>query len=496
MDLIRLLADPAPVARLQRFCGVEYDSPITCDQHTQTRKVSIGSSDPVKEAQASITPPENGCKDSAEVHNGDTNCMNIYQEYDYTNAQEPNNNFYKKNRRNYLNSEDEQTKCKSRTYAQTNGYHVICQDSKHYNGVSKTDCSNGSLGEFPKAVDESIPEETNNRIDRVNTPTVRIKYKSLFYLARFGAFLGHELFYLTFFPFLIWNLDSLVVRQVSMLWCVVMYLGQATKDYLRWPRPVCPPVVRLEIHYSREYAMPSTHAMSGTAIPLYLAYLAIERYQVPMSVAAALALCWFCVTCWSRLYLGVHSILDLLVGFVYALAIFFTFLGYVEGYDLYQQTHPFSGPVLLFTGLTMCTVLYPTHHKNSSKADAVQIVAAYTGFAIGNWLGYQLGYMQESDISKPYSIAVPTLSWCFVSLLRFITGVAVIGFLHTVTRWWSIRFFSYIYGLGEPDKTHPGVMMAYKFTTYATVGSGAALFAPLLHLRLGIHRPALFYEVL
>lgn len=187
---------------------------------------------------------------------------------------------------------------------------------------------------------------------------------------------------------------------------------------------------------------------------------------------------------------------DLVVGCAYALVIFFTFLGYVEGYDLYQQTHPFSGPVLLFTGLTMCTVLYPTHHKNSSKADAVQIVAAYTGYAIGNWLGYQLGYMHESDISKPYSIAMPTLCWCFASLLRFIVGVAVIAFLHTATRWWSIRFYSYIYGLDEPDKTHPGVMIAYKFTTYAIVGSGASLFAPLLQLQLGIHRPALFYEVL
>lgn len=187
---------------------------------------------------------------------------------------------------------------------------------------------------------------------------------------------------------------------------------------------------------------------------------------------------------------------DLIAGFMYAILIFTTFLGYVEGYDLYQQTHSFGAPVLLFTALALCTVFYPSQYKDSSKGDAVQIVAAYAGLGIGSWLGYQLGYFHVSEVPQPYSIAVPTFSWCVMAFLRFTTGVAVLACLHTVTRWCSIRFYSYIYGLNEPDKSHPGVMTAYKFTTYASVGVGAALLAPLVHLQLGIHRPALFHEVL
>jgi sphingosine-1-phosphate phosphatase 2 len=59
-----------------------------------------------------------------------------------------------------------------------------------------------------------------------------------------------------------------------------MYTGQAAKDYLRWPRPTSPPVVRLETNFQQEFAMPSTHAMSATAIPFMLAYTIISRYEV------------------------------------------------------------------------------------------------------------------------------------------------------------------------------------------------------------------------
>lgn len=187
---------------------------------------------------------------------------------------------------------------------------------------------------------------------------------------------------------------------------------------------------------------------------------------------------------------------DLIAGFFYAILIFLAFVGYLEGYDLYQQTHPFAAPVLLFTALALCTVCYPSNYKDSSKGDAVQIVAALTGVGIGSWLGYQLGYFHESEMSQPYSIALPTVSWCGLALLRLATGAGVLALLYVVTRWCSIRFYSYMYGLDGPDKTFPGVMTAYKFTTYTVVGTGISLFAPLIHLYLGIARPAVFREVL
>ncbi|CAK6432006.1 unnamed protein product [Pipistrellus nathusii] len=102
----------------------------------------------------------------------------------------------------------------------------------------------------------------------------------LYYLFCLGTELGNELFYILFFPFWIWNLDALVGRRLVVIWVLVMYLGQCTKDIVRWPRPASPPVVKLEVFYNSEYSMPSTHAMSGTAIPISIVLLTYGRWQI------------------------------------------------------------------------------------------------------------------------------------------------------------------------------------------------------------------------
>lgn len=112
------------------------------------------------------------------------------------------------------------------------------------------------------------------------SPKIRIASKLSYYIFCFGASLGNDEFYLTFFPFFLWNVDSLIMRQVILIWVMSMYFGQAAKDVIRWPRPKMPPVVRLEKRYELEYGMPSTHAMVGTTIPFCLLILLREQYEV------------------------------------------------------------------------------------------------------------------------------------------------------------------------------------------------------------------------
>jgi len=106
----------------------------------------------------------------------------------------------------------------------------------------------------------------------------------LYYLFHFGANLGNEIFYMTFFPFWFWNIDGCVGRQLCTFWCIFMYLGQATKDIVKLPRPASPPVVQLEKRYALEYGMPSTHAMVGAGIPFAIFFLTKERYIVSVGV--------------------------------------------------------------------------------------------------------------------------------------------------------------------------------------------------------------------
>lgn len=107
-----------------------------------------------------------------------------------------------------------------------------------------------------------------------------IRNKFWFYLFSFGAGLGYEVFYATFFPFWFWNIDGAVGRRMVLVWVLIMYIGQALKDVIRWPRPSSPPVVSLEPDYVLEYGMPSTHAMVGVSLPFSMVIFTVNRYEV------------------------------------------------------------------------------------------------------------------------------------------------------------------------------------------------------------------------
>lgn len=64
---------------------------------------------------------------------------------------------------------------------------------------------------------------------------------------------------------------------------VVMYIGQVMKDVLKLPRPLSPPVVKLETRVDAEYGLPSTHAMAATAISFTFLFSAPSRIQVSSS---------------------------------------------------------------------------------------------------------------------------------------------------------------------------------------------------------------------
>lgn len=138
----------------------------------------------------------------------------------------------------------------------------------------------GDVPSLPRSISSTVkPLRKNSLTGDVGQEFV-IESKFLFYLFTFGTELGNELFYIIFFPFVMWNVDAFVSRRLIMVWVWVMYIGQCTKDVIRWSRPASPPVVKVEMFYNSEYSMPSTHAMSGTAIPFSLFILTYGRWEV------------------------------------------------------------------------------------------------------------------------------------------------------------------------------------------------------------------------
>jgi membrane-associated phospholipid phosphatase len=138
-----------------------------------------------------------------------------------------------------------------------------------------------------------------------------------YYMFLLGASMGNEIFYCLFFPFWFWNVDGAIARKVGFLWGIFMYFGQATKDLLCMPRPASPPVVKLEERYKAEYGFPSTHAMVSAGLPLSLVVLSYSRYNINLPISILIASVFCCWVCCSRLYLGMHSLLDVIAGVLY-----------------------------------------------------------------------------------------------------------------------------------------------------------------------------------
>lgn len=175
---------------------------------------------------------------------------------------------------------------------------------KRVQQCSDVNIRNGSVADsaspHPKwmQIDNTVGPESTSAAASVESDTVRskplrknslteevgqeflIQNRFFFYLFTFGTELGNEMFFIIFFPFLFWNIDALVSRRLIIVWAWNLFLGQSTKDMVGWSRPASPPVVKVEVFYNSEYSMPSTHAMTGTAIPFCLFMLTYGRWQV------------------------------------------------------------------------------------------------------------------------------------------------------------------------------------------------------------------------
>ena len=128
--------------------------------------------------------------------------------------------------------------------------------------------------------------------DEASSKPFRINNRFWYYIFLFGTELGDEIFYLTFIPFWFWNIDGAVGRRIVLVWAIIMTIGQGLKDIICWPRPSCPPAVKLQNKWSLEYGMPSTHAMIGVAIPFSVVLFTKNRYIYSFPAGCVAAVLW------------------------------------------------------------------------------------------------------------------------------------------------------------------------------------------------------------
>ncbi|XP_063295017.1 sphingosine-1-phosphate phosphatase 1 [Pelobates fuscus] len=319
-----------------------------------------------------------------------------------------------------------------------------------------------------------------------------IRNPLLYYLFSFGTELGNELFYISFFPFWMWNVDPWVARRLVIVWVWVMYLGQCTKDLIRWPRPPSPPVIKLEVFYNSEYSMPSTHAMSGTAIPLSVLLLTYGRWQYSLVFGIGLTISWCSLVCLSRVYMGMHSILDVIAGFLYAILIIIVFHPLFEIIDTFNITYKYAPFAIIGLHLAMGIFSFTLDTWSTSRGDTAQILGSGAGIACGSHVNYMLGLMLEPSPDLLPLIPPPiTVTLFGKALLRFLIGVVVLLVIRAAMKKISIPLACKVFGIPCHDirkaRQRMEVELPYRYITYGSVGFGAMFVVPYLFTWIGLH---------
>jgi len=209
----------------------------------------------------------------------------------------------------------------------------------------------------------------------------------LFLYFKIASALGDECFYLM--PGLFWIAFPLAISFVTNF-LFLLLIGQLTKDLFRLPRPIANkssnPLIVLDSNYETEYGLPSTHTMSGLLpIALMLSYSRHSELQ-PSWISWVLCVIYAASVALSRLYLGVHSIYDIIAGaWLGGTLIFFLHIyGDMLDIILYQRWYS----IFIILGSTILfTTCYPGIHGawTASYGTSAEVFGAWLGLSLSMW---------------------------------------------------------------------------------------------------------------
>ncbi|XP_032713214.1 sphingosine-1-phosphate phosphatase 2 isoform X1 [Lontra canadensis] len=351
------------------------------------------------------------------------------------------------------------------------------------------------LGQLPAAKGKGGGGPANG-LRRVAAPQAYVqKYivKNYFYyyLFRFSAALGQEVFYITFLPFTHWNIDPYLSRRLIIIWVLVMYIGQVAKDILKWPRPLSPPVVKLEKRVIDEYGMPSTHAMAATVISFTLLLSTMDRYQYPFALGLLMAVVFSTLVCLSRLYTGMHTVLDVLGGIlVTAVLIVLTYPAWTL-IDRLDSASPLFPVCVIVVPFFLCYNYPVSDCYSPTRADTTTILAAGAGVTLGFWINhfFQLASVPTEALPVVQNIPPLTTNMLVLGLTKFAVGIVLILLVRQLVQNLSLQVLYSCFKVVTRNKEarrRLEIEVPYKFVTYTSVGLCATTFVPMLHRFLGL----------
>lgn len=285
------------------------------------------------------------------------------------------------------------------------------------------------------------------------------------------TFLGEVEGYVLLITLVYVTWDKQLAYRLSVVTLVAMSLNHLLKMVVMNPRPFVAEGTWAERwavsperaqELATEYSTPSGHAMAGSA---FYAYLFASMKSRPLRTACILLIL---LTGFSRPYLGVHYLEDVLSGWVLGAALAVASIRYGPGISRAWGSFRYRRQLAIVAGASVLLWL-TTRALEAARVDEQPL--AYVGY-----VGFLFGVVAAFPLEERLIDFDPRSSAPWKKALRYAICVAlVLGTLVTLDA---------AFEAVSRDDSLPGVLL--RDLRYALAGAAGILLAPLLFVKLGL----------
>ncbi|KAG4913641.1 hypothetical protein JHK82_054226 [Glycine max] len=195
-------------------------------------------------------------------------------------------------------------------------------------------------------------------------------------------------FYTAFLPLLFWSGHGKLARQMTLLMAFCDYLGNCIKDVVSAPRPASPPVKRVtatrdEEDNALEYGLPSSHTLNTVCLSGYLLHYVLTHTQIQGAYVTYLGVSLACMLVFfiglGRIYLGMHSVVDVLAGLLIGLVV----LAFWLTVDEYMDSFVISGQNVTSFWAALSFLLLFAYPTPELPTPSFEYHTAFDGVALG-----------------------------------------------------------------------------------------------------------------
>jgi sphingosine-1-phosphate phosphatase 1 len=320
---------------------------------------------------------------------------------------------------------------------------------------------------------------------------------------RWVSVLGDEPAFTCGLPLLAWSVELRAALVVVLAWAGTFYLGHALKDLLQLPRPFVldKRVVCLEArgkndvfsffkkhnkkeHFRAEFGLPSTHAQAAWALPgtaLGASWAALEASSSARAALLALALLFALSVSFSRLYLGVHSLLDVAAGAL--LGLLSCAAALLLGPALAQRYLALSAFLALPGALLLHALLLRLYPRLPGLSSTFRDTCAVLGVSLGVWWAARLRALLPLPAPRPLSAPL----W----LARALCGLLALLLAHLLVRRLVRALLARIWPSSSSSSSSLEQSMTFvaslKFVSYIGIGFNSLGIVPVMFYFLNLY---------